>query len=528
MDAVNCTNATCAPVYDDYIVLETNITEKEQAETSWDDATWILTSSFIIFTMQSGFGLLESGTVSRKNEVNIMVKNAVDVIFGGLSYWLFGYGFIYGDGPWSNPFCGFGHFATDASGDDEMGWTYARFVFQASFATTATTIVSGAMAERAKLDSYCLFSFLNTFVYCFPAHWVWATNGFLYKLGAVDIAGAGVVHLVGGVTGLVATIMMKPRKKRFTGRGPPDMNNPTNALLGMFMLWWGWLGFNCGSTFGISDGKWMLAARAAVTTITASVGGGLIGILLSYITLNKRFDIGYLINSVLGGLVGSTALCAIAKPWECFIIGMGGGLLAVYTGHILEKMEIDDPISVVGVHGTASVWSLLSVGLFGRPDNVDEFNVRSGLFYGGGFTLLGVQLLMTAIIIVWTVVIAFTFLYILNITIGLRCSEEKEILGADFIEHGIHSNLTDFHVQMTKEELEEFKIKYLSKEDPWVPPILQAIFDTVPVKRDRLRKQSASVVGLQNGSQDIASAVQPHQSYANEGFENADLPDIYV
>ncbi|XP_033112705.1 putative ammonium transporter 3, partial [Anneissia japonica] len=346
MELTNCSNATCTPLYDEYygetnITFEKNSTEESNTEkpgNSWDDATWILTSSFIIFTMQSGFGLLESGTVTRKNEVNIMVKNAMDVVFGGLSYWLFGYAFIFGDGSLSNPFCGFGHFATDASDDDEMGWTYARFVFQASFATTATTIVSGR-----RLIKSC------------------------------------VVHLVGGITGLVATIMMKPRRKRFSGRrGPPEMNNPTNALLGMFMLWWGWLGFNCGSTFGISNGKWMLAARAAVTTITASVGGGLIGMILSYVTLKRKFDISYLINSVLGGLVGSTALCAIARPWECFIIGMVGGLLAVCTTNITEKLEIDDPVGVVGVHGTASVWSLLSVGIFGQPDLIQGFNLRNG------------------------------------------------------------------------------------------------------------------------------------------------------
>ena len=227
----------------------------------YEDATWILTSAFIILTMQSGFGLLESGMVSLKNEANIMVKNAVDVIFGGLSYWIFGFAFSFGIIDRGNPFCGLGYFVTDAD-ESEMGQVYSEYFFQLSFATTATTIVSGAMAERISLRAYILYSFLNTLTYTFPAHWIWAENGWLRKMGAVDIAGCGPVHLVGGVSGLVATMMLKPRIGRFDMNIPPKaMASPTNVLLGTFMLWWGWLGFNCGSTFGVTGVKWKLASR---------------------------------------------------------------------------------------------------------------------------------------------------------------------------------------------------------------------------------------------------------------------------
>ena len=226
-----------------------------------DDATWILTSAFTIFTMQSGFGLLESGFVSLKNEANIMVKNAVDIVFGGFSYWLFGYAFSFGITQKGNPFCGLGYFLTDAEGSS-MGQTYSQYFFQLSFATTATTIVSGAMAERVKLKAYILYSFLNTLTYSFPAHWIWDENGFLHTMGAVDIAGCSAVHLVGGVSGLVATMMLKPRSGRFDKNSPPkQMASPTNVLLGTFMLWWGWLGFNCGSTLGITGMRWKLASR---------------------------------------------------------------------------------------------------------------------------------------------------------------------------------------------------------------------------------------------------------------------------
>lgn len=175
--------------------------------------------------------------MSHKNEVNIMFKNAIDVVFGGISYWLFGYGLSFGDGSGSNPFCGVGHFALDIEGE-KMGEVYSNFIFQLSFATTATTIVSGAMAERTKLSAYLLFSFFNTLVYCFPAHWIWGNNGFLRMIGVVDIAGSGAVHLVGGTSALVAAFLLGPRLGRYeNGTKALPLGNPTNALVGMFMLW---------------------------------------------------------------------------------------------------------------------------------------------------------------------------------------------------------------------------------------------------------------------------------------------------
>ena len=216
----------------------------ELLATKWDadDATWVLTSAFIIFTMQSGFGLLESGSVSQKNEVNIMFKNAVDILFGGMSYWMFGYGLSFGSGIYSNGFFGDAKFMVDSIYHDEhLGHLLAHFFFHASFATTAATIVSGAMAERTKLEAYILFSFFNTFIYCIPVHWMWAENGWLRHLGATDVAGASTVHLVGGINGLVSTMILKPRLGMFgedrDRAKSRNMSSPTNALLGMFMLW---------------------------------------------------------------------------------------------------------------------------------------------------------------------------------------------------------------------------------------------------------------------------------------------------
>ncbi|WAR00244.1 AMT3-like protein [Mya arenaria] len=417
-------------------------TSKSMGPITWDDATWILTSSFIIFTMQSGFGLLESGCVSRKNEVNIMFKNAVDVVFGGLTYWAFGFGLSFGNKAGSNPFCGIGYFFVDTAAE-EMGILFSTYVFQLSFATTATTIVSGAMAERTKLLSYIVFSFLNTICYCIPAHWEWASNGFLRSLGVVDIAGSGAVHVVGGVSALVAAFILKPRKGRFydglkAGENPLPMGNPANTLIGMFMLWWGWLAFNCGSTFGISGGKWKLAAKAAITTLNSSMGGGMVGIFASYILLKRKFDVAFLVNSILGALVGITAGCAVVRPWEAVVIGIIGGTLAVGSAHLLSRIKVDDPVGAVAVHGVCGIWGMLSVGLFAATDTIENTTQgRSGVFHGGGFYLLGVQLLAAVVITVWSGVVSAILLLGIKFTIGLRMTEAEERLGADYVEHGV-------------------------------------------------------------------------------------------
>ncbi|XP_072167497.1 putative ammonium transporter 3 [Diadema setosum] len=423
--------------------LVTNSTERSPTAyraATWDDATWILTSAFLIFTMQSGFGLLESGSVTLKNEVNIMVKNAVDVLFGGISFWMFGYGLSFGINEGSNPYIGIGDFFVDSMRvDAELGHLFAHFFFHASFATTATTIVSGAMAERTKLEAYIIFSFLNTFVYAVPAHWIWAPNGWLHTMGVVDISGAGPVHLLGGVTGLVAIIMLGPRHGRF---GPqedkPVQGSPINTLLGLFMLWWGWLGFNCGSTYGVAGQKWILTIKSAVSTILASISGGITGITLSYLTLGRKFNIGWLINSVLASLVSITAYCALAHPWQSIVIGAVGAVIGCAATPLMSKLKLDDPVSVVPVHLFPAIWGLLAVGIFGEVDTLGTFNRHDGLIKGGGFWLLGVQLLSVVCLCGWTAVTSFLFLYVLKITVGLRVSLHEELMGADIVEHGLH------------------------------------------------------------------------------------------
>ncbi|XP_057295698.1 putative ammonium transporter 3 isoform X2 [Hydractinia symbiolongicarpus] len=405
------------------------------------DATWILTSAFIIFTMQSGFGLLEAGSCSIKNESNIMMKNAIDVLFGALGYWLCGFGLSFGQSEYTNAFTGIGAFLTDST-DQDMGHLFAKYFFQLSFATTATTIVSGAMAERTNLKAYMLFSFLNMFSYVFPAHWIWDDKGFLHALGAQDVAGCGPVHLIGGTAAFVATLVLKPRYHRFDEKEAQDYehSSPMNIILGLFMLWWGWLGFNCGSTFGVSGGKWKLASRAAVVTVNGSVGGGLFVIFYCYILTNKfnrKLDVGIFATGILAGLVSITGICAICRPWEALLIGFIGGAIACYGCTLLEYLKIDDPVSCVPVHGFAAIWGLISVGFFAEKDIFDNLNESEGLFKGGGPNLLGYQLLSIVCYCTWAAITTFVELYIADKVFGLRISLEQELIGSDFSEHGI-------------------------------------------------------------------------------------------
>ncbi|KAL8606653.1 hypothetical protein ACOMHN_025752 [Nucella lapillus] len=403
----------------------------------WDDATWILTSSFIIFTMQSGFGMLESGCVSHKNEVNIMMKNVADVIFGGISYWMLGYGFSFGNGTGTNGFCGLGKFFLDPTDDASMGAEYSRFVFQASFATTATTIVSGAIAERARFTSYLIFSFFNTFIYCFPAHWVWAETGWLKVLGVVDVAGDGPVHVVGGVSALIAAIVMKPRKGHFTEGNHHNMESPIGAILGLFILWWSWLAFNCGSTYGISGGKWKIASRAATNTLMAANSGGIVAFVSSYV-FHRKFLVRYVINGILSALVSITACCAVTSVKESLIIGGVGAMLTLIMDKVMDVVKIDDPVSAFAVHGVGGLWGLLATGLFAHRDTVAlTFNDRDGLVRGGGFYLLGVQILEMVTITGWTLVTSFSLFKFIDLLVGLRLNPEEEEVGADFIEHNV-------------------------------------------------------------------------------------------
>ncbi|KAH6931446.1 hypothetical protein HPB50_024414 [Hyalomma asiaticum] len=410
--------------------------------------------------LRAGFGLLESGCVSRKNEVNILMKNVADVVVGGLGYWCFGYGLQFSSGGGSALFNGLGFFLVDAELQD-MGRTFACFLFQLSFATTATTIVSGAMAERTSFTAYCLFSFFNTLVFCIPAGWLWASRGFLRQLGALDFAGAGCVHLLGGTSALVAAAYLGPRVGRFGSGPPPELGNPTSVLQGVFTLWWGWLVFNAGSTVGVTNNKWKYASRypsAFITlnepasllifhgialsfllsTINGSLGGALVGILLSY-AIHRKFLILNIVSGLLTGLVSVTGGSAYLGALDSVLVGSLGALLSSGVSPLLNKFHVDDPVEAVSVHGCGGAWGLLAIGLFVHGDSDDDHDgqcSRCGLFRGGGAYLLAIQALTCLTIALWSAVTTYILL-IVNCLVPIRLSLEHEVLGADLVEHGI-------------------------------------------------------------------------------------------
>jgi Amt family ammonium transporter len=417
-----------------------------------DDATWILTSSFVILTMQSGFGLLEMGSAMAGYEANIMMKNVADVLFGSLSYYLVGYGISFGSP--SIPFMGLGDFLPDgATNANDSGFQFASYIFQFSFAATSTTIVSGCISMRMRFFVYCIYSFFAAIFYAFVAHWVWADDGWLRALGMHDFAGAGPVHLVGATSGLVAITILGPRHGRFDGTRPASVfepSSPSSMLFGLFMLWWGWIGFNCGSTFGITDGRWIVATRCAINTINSSSAGGLMSIVYTLIrTKGRQVKVDHIINGILGALVACTPTCASVHTHDALIIGAVGALFAHGSNELIMRLKLDDPVGAVGVHGGAGIWGLCAVGLFADGE-LPGIEVDSGLFRGGGFQLLGVQCLGIVTVIGWSVFCTAPFFYLIGVAVsrdplnpraGLRVTVKEEMLGADAYLHGIEPGI---------------------------------------------------------------------------------------
>lgn len=419
------------------------------------DAAWVIITAFIIFTMQSGFGLLESGMVSRRSEANVIVKNMMDVAIGGIGYWFVGYGFSFG--PNSKPsgkMSGEGNFITDVDINGDDAYIYAKYFFQLSFATTATTIVSGAVAERIYLGSYIIFAIINTaFIYTFPCHWIWAEEGWLFGK-AHDFAGSAVVHMSGGAAAMAGTLLLGPRLGRWTRDGKYfSYASPTNVVLGTFFLWWGWIGFNCGSEFAISGNHWRVVGRVAVVTMNGAMAGGASMVMMNLALHRWRkylIDIGEFTAGILGGLVSVTAPANVIRPWEALVIGFIGGLIAVGIIKLLAKLRVDDPVGCVGVHWGAGLWAMIATGLFAEKDgSTDRWN---GVFRNGTGELLGWNLLAAVAVTAWSFGVSGIVFGVLKYTIGIRLTEEEEIKGSDEVEHNIQEryDVAEFHHALGK------------------------------------------------------------------------------
>lgn len=398
------------------------------------DTLWVLLAAVLVFFMQAGFGMVEAGLIRSKNAANVLMKNLMDFCFAALGFYVFGYAIMYGSEGLLVGTRGWLMFGVDPMVGTlpvEVFW-----LFQAVFAGTAATIVSGAMAERMRFVAYLAYSFLLTaFIYPVVGHWVWG-GGWLARLDFHDFAGSTVVHAVGGITALVGAWMLGPRIGRFKEDGTPRVISGHNlplVMIGVFILWFGWYGFNAGSTLGMGEPG--VVARIAMNTTLAPAMGAIAAMLTAWIKFGKP-DLTIALNGALAGLVGITAPCAVVSPGASIWIGFVAGVIVVYGIEWLNRMKVDDVVGAFPVHGMCGIWGTLAVGLFGRATLGAP---NDGLFYGGGFGQLGIQSLGVIACMGFTAIAMWVVFKAIDAVIGLRVTRETELRGLDHDEHGMES-----------------------------------------------------------------------------------------
>jgi Amt family ammonium transporter len=436
---------------ENYLQMEANIKAslekldlaKKEQETLREETNllWMCIAAFLVFFMQAGFAFVEAGFTRGKNAVNILMKNLSDFTLGTICFWFLGFSIMFGPLVIQEFAIGkiqFLELSLLSDSGKPIASKYGFFLFQLVFAATATTIVSGAMAERTKFVSYLVYSVIMTsFIYPIFGSMAWSNlfdannQGYLVKKGFIDFAGSTVVHSIGGWAGLAGTMILRPRLGRYqNGTIIPILgHNMSLATLGVFILWLGWFGFNAGSTGSVTGGTF--AIIAINTNIAASVGA-VTAMFLSWI-LFKKPDIGITLNGGLAGLVAITAGCNNVSMNSSGVIGLVAGLLVVGGVLLLDKLVIDDPVGAVSVHGINGAWGTLAVGLFADSKFGGGPN---GLFLGGGYDLLIIQAIGVGIAFVWAFSISYLLFFIMHKTIGLRVSEDEEIIGLDLLEHG--------------------------------------------------------------------------------------------
>jgi len=396
------------------------------------DYVWTLVAAALVFFMQAGFAMVETGFTRAKCAINIMMKNLMDFAMGSLFFWAVGFGLMFGATK-TGWFGTTGFFLSDFKiGGDP--WVLAFWMFQCVFAATAATIVSGAMAERTKFTGYLIYSaVLCAFIYPIFGSWAWGSllhgNGWLEAKGFIDFAGSTVVHSIGGWAALAGAIVLGPRIGKYSKDGKvkaiPGHNIPL-AALGVFILWFGWFGFNPGSTTaGTTD-----IAMIFVNTNLAAAAGAVAAMLTSWFIFKKP-EIGMSLNGALAGLVGITAGCANVSPTSSILIGLIAGVLVVLSVMFFDRIKIDDPVGAVSVHGVCGAWGTLAAGLF----NIE----------GATAAIVGVQIQGIIAAFIWSFGVAFILFKLIDMTIGLRVTEEEEMIGVDISEHGGHA-YNDFQV----------------------------------------------------------------------------------
>ncbi len=402
------------------------------------DTIWILLAAFMVFFMQAGFAMVEAGFTRAKNTVNILMKNLVDFSLGSLIFFFVGYGLMFGTS--AGGFLGTDGFLLSVVNPSDTS-NFAMWIFQAVFAATAATIVSGAMAERTKFASYLIYTLIITsFIYPLAGHWIWG-GGWLERLGMIDFAGSTVVHSVGGWAALAGAIVIGPR----LGKYNPDRSSnaiPGHSIslasLGVFILWFGWFGFNAGST--LSGSSQAISTIAVTTTLAASAG---VATAMFFVWARyKKPDASMAFNGALAGLVAITAGCALVSPVSAIIIGGIAGIICSISVDIMDKkLRIDDPVGAISVHGVCGAFGTIAVGLFAQPEfgSLAGYGQAAGLFFGGGLSLLLVQLTGVLAVFAWTFGTMTIAFILIKKTVGLRVSKETEIKGLDIEEHAMEA-----------------------------------------------------------------------------------------
>lgn len=398
------------------------------------DTVWVLLGAFLVFFMQAGFGMVEAGFIRAKNTCNILTKNFLDFCMASLGFFLIGYGLMFGDG---NGFCGVKGWCLFGLESTTNGIPlYAFWLFQAAFCGAAATIVAGGMAERMKFHSYLIYSFIiSAFIYPIVGHWIWG-GGWLGKMDFADFAGSTVVHTVGGCAALIGTSILKPREGKYAIDGKSNVmagHNIPLASLGVFILWFGWFGFNAGSTLSVTDGS--VIGRVAINTNLAAALGGI----TAMATVWKRFgkpDLSMAMNGALAGLVAITAPCAYVEPWAALVIGAFAGYFVVKGVELLDKLQIDDPVGAFPVHGICGIWGTLCVGIFGKSA---LGLANNGFIYSGNPMQLGIQIVGSVSTVVFIVVSMGIVFKLIDLTVGLRIGREEELRGLDIGEHGMEA-----------------------------------------------------------------------------------------
>ena len=419
--------------------------ELDSAPQAVVDNLWLVIAGALVFLMQAGFAFVEAGLTRAKNLANIMAKNLADMAIGVTMFFVVGYTIAYGSGG-SDWLGGFGDLFFQESADPDVlfdlgaGLTPAtNFFFQVVFAATAVTIASGAMAERTKFTTYLVFAAVMTaIIYPVVVHWTWG-GGLIAQMSigdAVysDFAGSTIVHLTGGVAALVGAYLIGPRIGKYGEDGKPRAipgHNVGYAVIGVFILWFGWFGFNAGSELAADE----FVPFLAMNTLIAAAAGVLGATAIIWLKTGVA-DVAMAGNGALAGLVSITAPVGTVTPVFALVIGLVGGVIVVFSVLAFDKIKIDDPVGAISVHGTCGIWGTLSIGLFAKYDDAFLGREDAGLIYGGGFDQLAMQFVMVVIVIAWVGITSFILFGALKATLGLRVSEEEEVTGRDVAEHG--------------------------------------------------------------------------------------------